>query len=188
MYDNDINTIYELSEQQKKFCERYVICCNATQAAIEAGYPVNSAKVTGRYLLAKEGINNHINELAGSLDTDNAITINESDMIEFAKSIDKTYVLTKAIEVLNNCLSIKDNANALKALDIIGKHIDIKAFEQPKTEPPTNTNIINNLLPAPDLRRFIKNTGIATSEFIDSDEKILNIMKESVEYIDIIDK
>jgi hypothetical protein len=39
-------------------------------------------------------------------------------------------VLNQAVKVHNMTLEDKDHTNALKALDLIGKHINIKAFDK----------------------------------------------------------
>lgn len=59
--------------------------------------------------------------------------------------IDSDWVLEQAVEVFNRCMQVEklldrngnltgefkfDAANSLKALDIIGKHINVKAFEE----------------------------------------------------------
>lgn len=41
----------KLSAKQERFCREYVVDCNATQAAIRAGYAKNSADVQGARLL-----------------------------------------------------------------------------------------------------------------------------------------
>lgn len=45
-----------LTDQQQRFCEEYVIDCNATQAAIRAGYEEASAHVQGSRLLRNDKI------------------------------------------------------------------------------------------------------------------------------------
>jgi phage terminase small subunit len=51
-----------MTEKQKKFCDEYIISCNATQAAINAGYAEDSARVTGAKLLTKANIRAYIDE------------------------------------------------------------------------------------------------------------------------------
>ena len=40
-----------MTEKQKRFADEYLIDCNATQAAIRAGYSKNGAGQTGEKLL-----------------------------------------------------------------------------------------------------------------------------------------
>lgn len=55
----------KLTEQQKIFCENYVISMNATQSVIKAGYTDNygSAAVQGSRLLNNVNVKKYINEL-----------------------------------------------------------------------------------------------------------------------------
>ena len=50
----------KLTEKQKRFCDEYIIDCNATQAAIRAGYSENSAKEIGAENLTKPLIKSYI--------------------------------------------------------------------------------------------------------------------------------
>ena len=51
-----------LSKKQKKFADEYLIDCNATQAAIRAGYSEKTANEQGARLLANVSIKNYITE------------------------------------------------------------------------------------------------------------------------------
>lgn len=46
----------EITEKQRRFCEEYVVDLNGTQAAIRAGYSVNSANEQASRMLAKDNI------------------------------------------------------------------------------------------------------------------------------------
>lgn len=52
----------KLTEKQKRFCEEYLIDCNATQAAIRAGYSKKTAKVIGNENLTKPYIKSYIDQ------------------------------------------------------------------------------------------------------------------------------
>lgn len=52
----------KLSVMRKKFADEYIICGNATQAAIDAGYSKRSAKQTGSRLLDQPEIKEYIAE------------------------------------------------------------------------------------------------------------------------------
>lgn len=58
----------ELSEQQKAFCEYYVINLNATQAAVEAGYSEKTARQQGSRLLSNVYIQEYIKVLLEELE------------------------------------------------------------------------------------------------------------------------
>lgn len=53
----------KLTAKQKKFCEEYIIDCNATQAAIRAGYSKKTAATIGAENLIKPNIQKYIDEL-----------------------------------------------------------------------------------------------------------------------------
>lgn len=49
-----------LNERQLAFCEHYIECGNATEAAIKAGYSEKTARSTGSENLTKPGISEYI--------------------------------------------------------------------------------------------------------------------------------
>ena len=51
----------KLTEKQKRFCDEYLIDCNATQAAIRAGYSEKSASAIGLENLEKPLLKAYIN-------------------------------------------------------------------------------------------------------------------------------
>ena len=52
----------KLTPKQQKFCDEYLIDCNATQAAIRAGYSAKTAKEIGCENLSKPNIRAYIDE------------------------------------------------------------------------------------------------------------------------------
>ena len=52
----------KLTNKQRIFCREYLIDKNATQAAIRAGYAVNSARITASQLLTNPNISKFIND------------------------------------------------------------------------------------------------------------------------------
>lgn len=55
--------LMKLTDKQKRFCEEYIVDCNATQAAIRAGYSKNSVRQIGTENLSKPSIRKYIDEL-----------------------------------------------------------------------------------------------------------------------------
>ena len=51
-----------MTDKQKRFCNEYLIDCNATQAAIRAGYSPNTARDMGCENLTKPNIANAIEQ------------------------------------------------------------------------------------------------------------------------------
>ena len=69
-----------LTEKEKLFCEIYVQNWNATQAAIKAGYSVDSARSIGYENLTKPHIRNYVETLKEAKRM--SIMINEDDIVE----------------------------------------------------------------------------------------------------------
>jgi len=112
----------ELTKKQELFCIEYLIDLNATQAAIRAGYSKHTAKDIGCQNLAKLNISERIGQLF-------------EDRASKTK-IDAEYVLIKSNELLNRCMVEGEDfspSGAGKALDLIGKHVDVQAFNEKST-------------------------------------------------------
>jgi phage terminase small subunit len=60
--------------KQERFCEEYVIDCNATQAAIRAGYSPDTANEQASRLLANVNIQERIAELRAAISSDTGIS------------------------------------------------------------------------------------------------------------------
>lgn len=56
-----------MTNKQKRFCEEYLIDCNATQAAIRAGYTKKSAYSTGQRMLNNSEVKAYIDEKLAQL-------------------------------------------------------------------------------------------------------------------------
>lgn len=58
----------KLNARQKAFCEFYVACGNATEAAKKAGYKENTARIHASKLLTNANIKNYIQELMDKIE------------------------------------------------------------------------------------------------------------------------
>ncbi len=128
----------KLSTKQQRFSEEYLVDLNATQAAIRAGYSVNTAKQQGSRMLTNVAIAFAIER--GKQERSEAI------------KIDAEWVLEKAVDLYQRCAQEvrpllhpkthkqeKDNegnplykfnaAGANRALELIGKHVEVAAFK-----------------------------------------------------------
>ena len=74
----------DLTDKQKRFCEEYLIDLNATQAAIRAGYSVNTAKEIGCENLTKPNIQEYIHTRKKALQEKTEIT-QERVLKEYAR-------------------------------------------------------------------------------------------------------
>jgi phage terminase small subunit len=107
-------TVKKLTDKQQLFCKEYLIDLNGTQAAIRAGYSENTAQEISSENLSKPLIQEYLTELKAER--------------EQKLEINAQWVLNQAVKVHNMTLQDKDHTNALKALDLIGKHVNIGAF------------------------------------------------------------
>lgn len=75
----------KLSPKQRKFCEEYLICKNATEAAIKAGYSENSARFIGSENLTKPNIISYIQTLLTQSKNESIASLQE--VMEFYTSV-----------------------------------------------------------------------------------------------------
>jgi phage terminase small subunit len=127
-----------LNPKQQRFVDEYLVDLNATQAAIRAGYSRNSARQIGDENLSKP-------------DIAAAVAMAKKERSERTE-IDADWVLQQAVEVHRRCMQeVKpvrnpktgkqlsdDGGNALftfnaaaasRALELIGKHVEVAAFK-----------------------------------------------------------
>ena len=128
-----------LTTKQQRFVEEYLIDLNATQAAVRAGYSRNCAGQIGDENLKKPQIAAAVAEAKRERSV--------------ATKIDSDWVLRQAVELHRRCMQeikparnpktrqqIKDEdgnllftfnaAAANRALELIGKHVEIGAFKE----------------------------------------------------------
>jgi phage terminase small subunit len=110
----------KLSDKQCAFVAEYLVDLNATQASIRAGYSRNTAKQIGTENLAKPAIAEAIQEAL----------VRRSERTE----IKADYVLRQAVKLHERCMQDDEfnAAGAAKALQLIGNHIDVQAFQDKK--------------------------------------------------------
>lgn len=142
----------KLTNKQELFCLEYIVDFNGAQAAVRAKYSKKTAKQIATENLTKPAIQDKIAKLIKR----------RSEKIE----INADYVLVQAVEFLNVAMGrtetkvlVKENIGdgmtqtlmqefkkhdmpAIgKALEIIGKHVDVKAFEKDKEANTDNSEI-----------------------------------------------
>ena len=119
----------KLTDKHEMFCREYLIDLNATQAAIRAGYSEKTAGTISVENMQKPLITEYISKL-------------KSERSEVTK-IDAEWVLNASVDLYNKCMEaepLKDQegndsgyakfqpAGAGKALELIGKHVDVQAY------------------------------------------------------------
>lgn len=113
-----------MNARQKKFCDEYLIDCNAAQAAIRAGYSPKTAKVTGAKLLTKANLKAYIDEQLEHIH--NKKTADAQEVLEYLTAVmrgdytEQTLQLVgEGIQRITNIeVSAKDR---IKAAELIGK-------------------------------------------------------------------
>ena len=126
----------KITDKQQRFCEEYLIDLNATQAAIRAGYSPTSAYSIAGENMKKPELLERIAELKAE----------RSKQVQ----VDAAWVLTQAVKVHERCMQAEpvtervdgieqdtgefkfEHSGANKALEIIGKHVDVQAFLEKK--------------------------------------------------------
>lgn len=134
--------VSELTNKQSLFCKEYIIDFNATRAAIASGYSEKTAKEIGSENLTKPNIQA---ELARLMTERNEKV-----------GIDAEWVLKEAADSYNfNKQEVFDSdgnpkmvnaASASKFLELVGKHTNIKAFDNTQE---VTTNVTHNIMPVP---------------------------------------
>ena len=120
-----------MTERQQNFCREYLIDCNATLAAIRAGYSPSGAAVEGSRLLRKANIRAEISRLAATIHEQkvaDAVEVMEyltavlrgeqaagRGQVRAAELLAKRYGLLSGVEPLN-----KSEGMLVKIIDDIG--------------------------------------------------------------------
>lgn len=113
-----------MKEKQKRFCEEYLVDCNATQAAIRTGYSEKTARAIGQRLLTNVDIKKYIEQQLQKLK--NEKTADAQEVLEYLTSVmrgeqkEQVALLTGegCQELVQKDVSAKDR---LKAAELIGK-------------------------------------------------------------------
>ena len=74
-----------MTNRQKKFADEYLIDCNATQAAIRAGYSEKTAKSIGQENLTKPDLKKYIEEQLGKISSERIADATE--VMEYLTSV-----------------------------------------------------------------------------------------------------
>lgn len=117
-----------MTEKQKKFADEYLIDCNATQAAIRAGYSEKTAKSQGQRLLTIVDIKNYIDEQLEKIHSEKVADAKE--VMEYLTSVLRGESLSEIVVIEGDgdgCSSARrmdkapDEKEKLKAAELLGK-------------------------------------------------------------------
>lgn len=143
-----------ISDKRRRFCEEYIICHSKREAAIRAGYKVTPGKSIGPLadqILADEDCKAYIEELNEEVRQRNNITKDTiiRDIIEVRDRCMQKVPVMVFDKVEKEFVQLQENGegvwqfdatNALKACDMLAKHI---GFYEADKGPIANVNILN---------------------------------------------
>ena len=112
-----------LNDKQEKFAQNYVLHRNATEAAKAAGYAADSAYNQGYRLSQNEEVQERINELEKSLETNVDVITEIEKQYEFAKANGHTNSAIKALELLSRVRGSKSDKEIDMSPEGIKQHI-----------------------------------------------------------------
>lgn len=127
-----------LTPKQSAFVQEYLIDLNGTQAAIRAGYSARTANEQAARLLAKASVSQAVAEAqakrAEKVGIDaayvlrQAVKLHERCMQEVSPILDRKG--QQVTDEAGNPLFEFNAAGAAKALELVGKHVNVGAFKE----------------------------------------------------------
>lgn len=113
-----------MTDKQRRFCEEYLIDCNATQAAIRAGYSVKTAYAIGDENLKKPEIREYIDEKLAEISSQK--TADAREVMEYLTSVMRGEHKEQVLRFVGNGTQKIDSMNVtekdrLKAAELLGK-------------------------------------------------------------------
>lgn len=113
-----------MNARQKKFCDEYLIDCNATQAAIRAGYSPKTAKSIGNENLTKPDLKAYIDEQLERIH--NEKTADAQEVLEYLTAVMRGQHTEQTLQLIGDGVQkIADidvsAKERLKAAELIGK-------------------------------------------------------------------
>ena len=118
----------KLTAKQRRFCEEYIVDCNATQAAIRAGYKEKYAHTNANKLLQNTTLKQYIDELLEKIRNNNIADATE--VMEYLTSVvrGKSSSEIVVVEGVGDGCSVArtmqkkpDEKEKLKAAELLGK-------------------------------------------------------------------
>lgn len=143
----------KLTDKQQRFVEEYLIDLNATQAAIRAGYSVDTAYSQGQRLLKNVEVQTAIQEAMSK--RSDRVQISQDDVLRDLmelrdmcmgrKSITVTDTVKNnqegTVKAVDNPIFAFEPTGANKALELLGKHLGMFSQKVELSGTVTNQNI-----------------------------------------------
>lgn len=113
-----------MNARQKKFCDEYLIDCNATQAAIRAGYSPKTAKSIGNENLTKPDLKAYIDEQLELLHSKR--TADAQEVLEYLTSVMRGEHTEQTLQLVGDGVQTITDIDVsakerLKAAELLGK-------------------------------------------------------------------
>ena len=113
-----------MTDKQKRFCDEYLIDCNATQAAIRAGYSPKTAYSIGEENLKKPELKTYIDERLEQLHSEK--TADAQEVMEYLTSVMRGEHTEQVLRLDGDGVQVVDSVQTptrdkLKAAELIGK-------------------------------------------------------------------
>lgn len=116
--------VVAMNARQKRFCDEYLIDCNATQAAIRVGYSPKTAKVTGAKMLTNANLKAYIDEQLERIH--NEKTADAQEVLEYLTAVMRGQHTEQTLQLIGDGVQKIANIDVsakerLKAAELIGK-------------------------------------------------------------------
>jgi len=117
-----------VNAKQKRFCDEYLVDCNATQAAIRAGYSARTANEQAARLLANVSIKAYIDEKMEQLH--NERTADAQEVLEYLTAVMRGQQTEQTLISIGDGVQKIGNIEVgardrLKAAELIGKRFGL---------------------------------------------------------------
>ena len=117
-----------MTNKQKRFADEYLIDCNATQAAIRAGYSEKTARQIGQENLSKPDIKKYIDEQLEKMQSDSVASAEE--VMRYLTSVVRGQSTSSVLSLCGDgCQEViekaPDEKERLKAAELLGKRYGI---------------------------------------------------------------
>lgn len=108
----------KLTTKQKRFCDEYLRCFNATQSAINAGYSQRSARQIATGNMSKKAIQDYIS--AKMAKDDQKLVADQNEVLSFLTSVIRGEITQQVVSSSGNVVEIMPTvADRLRASEII---------------------------------------------------------------------
>lgn len=113
-----------MTDKQKRFCDEYIIDCNATQAAIKAGYSARTATKIAAENLTKPDIKAYIEERLEQIRSEK--TADAKEVMEYLTAVMRGEHTEQILRLVGEGVQEVDSISVaekdrLKAAELIGK-------------------------------------------------------------------